>query len=141
MANGSREKELIAGHQKTTYGQWIQREGLPVVHGYGVEDVRQLEMAHWSRLGGKSGFIHLYGMEGFTGMYVAEIPPERALEPEHHLYEEVICILQGNGATEIWQEGEPNGFSNGAREVFFPHRSIAGTGCSMAGGNPCYSWQ
>jgi oxalate decarboxylase/phosphoglucose isomerase-like protein (cupin superfamily) len=111
VANGTREKELIAGHQKTTYGQWIQREGLPVVHGYGVEDVRQLEMAHWSRLGGKWGFIHLYGMEGFTGMYVAQIPPGEALEPEHHLYEEVICILEGNGATEIWQEG-------GAKRIF-----------------------
>src|ERR1700751_1131551 len=28
-----------------------------------------------------------------------------ALNPERHLYEEMICILSGHGATEIWQEG------------------------------------
>ncbi|MFQ5849950.1 MAG: cupin domain-containing protein [Candidatus Binatia bacterium] len=33
------------------------------------------------------------------------IPPGGALEPERHLYEEVICILDGQGATEVWHEG------------------------------------
>ena len=100
-----RMKDLIEALEKTTYGKWIRQEGLPVFEGYGVEDVRDLAMGRWSRLGGRGAYIQLYGMEGFTGMYVAEIPAGGALEPERHLYEEVICILDGNGATEIWQEG------------------------------------
>jgi hypothetical protein len=35
-----------------------------------------------------------------TGMYVAEIPPGGALEPERHLYKEIICILDGNVMTQ-----------------------------------------
>ena len=38
-------------------------------------------------------------------MYIGEIPAGGALEPERHFYEEVICILDGQGATEIWQDG------------------------------------
>ena len=73
-------------------------------------------------MGGSGAFVHLYGMEGQTGMYVAEIPPGGALNPERHLYEEMICILAGHGATEIWQEAGKNGCSNGVRLVFLRRR-------------------
>ena len=46
------------------------------------------------------------GMEGFTGMYVGEIPPGGALHAENHLYEELIYIIKGVGATEIWSAGD-----------------------------------
>src|SRR3989338_1023218 len=97
-------KELIAAFEKTTYLQWLRRDGIPVHEGYGIEDVRQLALAPWPRTGGRGAFIQLYGMQGLTGMYLAEIPPGGALKPERHMYEEVICILSGQGATEIWQQ-------------------------------------
>jgi oxalate decarboxylase/phosphoglucose isomerase-like protein (cupin superfamily) len=95
----------MAAFQKTAYFQWMARQGIPVIDGYGIEDVREVETDFWPRLGGQAAFINLYGMEGVTGMYVAEIPAGGALEPEKHFYEEVICILSGQGATEVWQEG------------------------------------
>lgn len=100
----SEVKDLMTALQKTAYHQWMKGEGVPIVGGYGIEDVRQVKLAPWRRMGGKGAFLCLYGMEGITGMYVAEIPPGGALEPEKHLYEEVICILAGQGATEVWQE-------------------------------------
>ena len=42
--------------------------------GINLEDVRNLRLASWPRLGGKGCFVQLYGMEGVTGMYIAEIP-------------------------------------------------------------------
>ena len=48
----------------------------------------------WKRTGGNGAYIELKGMEGFTGMYVGEIPPGGALNAENHLYEELIYILQ-----------------------------------------------
>jgi oxalate decarboxylase/phosphoglucose isomerase-like protein (cupin superfamily) len=98
-------KQLMAALQNTPYHKWMKAEELPIVEGHGVEDVRDLELRPWRRTGGRGSFIHLYGMEGSTGMYVAEIPPGGALKPEKHLYEEVILILEGNGATEAWQDG------------------------------------
>jgi oxalate decarboxylase/phosphoglucose isomerase-like protein (cupin superfamily) len=72
-------------------------------------------------------------MEGVTGMYVAEIPPGEALKPERHLYEEVICILHGQGGTEIWtDDGRKQLFEWGPWSLFAPplntwHRIINGS--------------
>ena len=104
MAQTQRVEALMAAFRKTTYFRWMAKEGIPVVDGYGVEDVREIATATWARTGGKAAFLNLYGMEGVTGMYVGEIPPGGALKPEKHFYEEVIVILEGQGATEVWQE-------------------------------------
>ena len=105
MAQDDRVKALMAAFQKTAYFKWMASQGVPVVDGYGVEDIREIAMAPWSRTGGNAAFINLYGMEGVTGMYVGEIPAGGALQPERHVYEEVICILEGQGAAEVWQDG------------------------------------
>ncbi len=87
---------------ETTYESWIKQEGIPVVEGYGVEGVMGITRGPWGRTGGKGAFIQLKGMEGFTGMYVGEIPPGGLLNAERHLYEELIYILEGVGSTEVW---------------------------------------
>ena len=92
-------------HPESTYVKWIREQGLPIIGGYGVESVLGLPRAPWRRLGGSGTFIKLEGFEGVTGMYVAEIPPAGTLNPEKHLYEELIYILQGRGATELYAPG------------------------------------
>lgn len=92
--------------RETTYEAWMRQEGIPVVGGYGVEDVRGIPRQPWARAEGKGAFIELKGMEGFTGMYVGEAPPGEALNAERHLYEELIYILQGYGSTEVWSGKE-----------------------------------
>ncbi len=126
-------KDLADAFRQTTYGQWMKKEGLPVVEGFGYTDVRKIPLAPWPRLGGKGAFIQLYGMiEGSRSLYVAEIPPGGALEPEKHLYEEMICIFEGHGATEIWQEGgRKQMFEWGPWSLFSPplnswHRLVNG---------------
>lgn len=115
------DKKVNPLMEQTAYVKWMKQEGLPVVEGYGVEDLRELELAPWSRLGGNGAFVKLYGMEGVSGMYVGEIPPRGALKPERHLYEEVICILHGRGATEVWQEdGRKQVFEWGPWSLFSP---------------------
>ncbi len=105
MPQGERIAALMAAFHKTEYFKWMARQNIPVIDGYGVEDVRDLPMSPWARTGGNAAFINLYGMEGVTGMYIGEIPAGGALEAEKHFYEEVICILDGQGATEVWHEG------------------------------------
>ena len=123
---------LMESMERTAYNKWMRTEGIPVVNGYGIEDIRDLELASWERIGGKGAFINLYGMGGATGMYVAQIPPGGALKLEKHLYEEVICILDGRGTTEVWQEnGEKQVFEWGPWSVFAPpmnswHRLVNG---------------
>lgn len=92
----------------TTYEEWMKGEGIPIIEALaGVEDVKELERKTWDRTAGKGAFIYLTSMKegGITGMYVMEIPPGTSLNPEKHLYEELTYILEGQGATEVWQEG------------------------------------
>ncbi len=132
MATDKQMEKLMNAFRKTPYFKWMGEEGLPIVEGHGVEDVRGLNLVPWRRMGGKGCFINLYGMEGVTGMYIAEIPAGGALEPEKHLYEEVICILVGQGATEVWQDGGAKRmFEWGQHSLFVPpvnawHRLING---------------
>ena len=132
MAGNDRVKDLMEAFRKTAYFQWMNRQGIPVVDGYGVEDVRNLAMKPWEKIGGHASFINLYGMEGVTGMYVAEIPAGGALKPEKHFYEKVIVILSGHGATEVWQDGgRKQSFEWGPWSLFAPpmntsHRMVNG---------------
>ena len=88
--------------RETSYEAWLREEGIPIIEGYGVEDVTELPRRPWSRTGGQGAYIQLKGMEGFTGMYVGEIPAGEALNIERHLYEKIIYIIHGFGATEVW---------------------------------------
>ena len=132
MTHNDRLHALMAAFHKTAYFKWMARQGIPIIDGYGVEDVREIVTAPWGRTGGNAALINLYGMEGVTGMYVGEIAPGSALTPERHLYEEVICILEGQGAAEIWQEGEKKQmFEWGPWSLFAPplntwHRLLNG---------------
>jgi quercetin dioxygenase-like cupin family protein len=108
---------------ETAYEEWTKSEGVPVYEDWGIEDVKELERKPWARMGGKGAFIHLKGMKeyGICGMYVMEIPPGQSLNPEKHLYEELIYVLRGQGATEIWQEGQAKrSFEWGAGSFFAP---------------------
>jgi quercetin dioxygenase-like cupin family protein len=84
------------------YEQWIQDEGVPIVHDYAVADVMALELRPWERLGGQGAYVQLVGMEGLTGMHVVEIPPAVALAPEKHMYDKLLYVLSGRGVTTLW---------------------------------------
>ena len=92
--------------RETSYEMFLKEEGIPVIEDYGIEDVTVLARKPWKRTGGAGAYIELKGMEGFTGMYVGEIPAGGALNSENHLYEELIYILKGVGATEISSPGD-----------------------------------
>lgn len=98
-------------YQKTTYEIWQEEQGIPVVNDYFVPDLTALSLHPWSRLGGKGLFINLIGAELTVDCYVCEISPGDAIREEKHLYEEVIFILSGRGATTVWNE-------RGSKQVF-----------------------
>jgi quercetin dioxygenase-like cupin family protein len=92
------------------YYQWMQLEGIPIhVAVAGVSDITAIPRQPWARTGsGLGAFIELLGtFQAEFGMFVCEIPPGEALEVQHHLYEQFTLVLQGRGATEIWQKNGP----------------------------------
>lgn len=106
------------------YDDYVAGEGLPVYEAVvGVDDITALPRAPWARTGGLATFIQLRAtFESMRGLYVAEIPARAALEPERHLYEEEVFVLQGRGVAQVWQgNGEKLVFEWGEGSVFaFP---------------------
>jgi oxalate decarboxylase/phosphoglucose isomerase-like protein (cupin superfamily) len=87
----------------TYYERWMKREGVPVVEGFGVTDVRQIQLKPWRRLGCDGAYLQFRGLEGITGVYVGRLASGVSTQPERHLYEKIIYILQGEGVAEIQQ--------------------------------------
>jgi oxalate decarboxylase/phosphoglucose isomerase-like protein (cupin superfamily) len=86
------------------YEAFQQQEGIPVVRGFGVEDLRTIEVRPWARKGGLGTYINLDGTGGTNDAYVCEIPPGQATNPGRQLFEEMIYILEGNGSTQVWYD-------------------------------------
>lgn len=88
--------------QKSEYEKFLEGEGVPVHHGIGFHDVRELEFGDWARLGARGCYLMLSGIEALKGMYVLEIPGRGTTSEERHLYHAFCLVLEGRGTTETW---------------------------------------
>ena len=106
---------------KTYYERFMEKEGIPVVEGFGVTDVRNIQLKSWKRLGCDGAYLQLRGLEGITGVYVGKLGAGASTQPERHLYEKVIFILQGEGVAEIQQRDRvPQNIQWRADSLFSP---------------------
>jgi hypothetical protein len=101
MSKRSRDWQVASSYQRIVEG-----EGAPLYDGSALEDLNTLTLQPWERRGGKVAYTRLGEQENIS-LQVAEIPPKGELEPERHLYEAVMYVLVGRGASPIWPQGEP----------------------------------
>ncbi len=99
---GGRKEWLI-----DTYQTWLEQEGLPIMQDYCIPDLLAVPLKPWKRKGGLGAFIRLVGAENADDAYLCEIPPGASLKPQKHLFDELIYIISGKGATTLWNEGSP----------------------------------
>jgi len=88
------------------YRSFVKREGVPLYEDSYLENLATLPLGDWERRGGKAAYTRL-GDQEVVNLQVIEIPPKGELKPERHMYEAVMYVMSGTGATTIWQEGEP----------------------------------
>jgi uncharacterized RmlC-like cupin family protein len=93
--------------RKSAFLDWCDKDGLSVLTGYGIDDLKTAPLQHWERLGGPAAYCHLEGSQGFVGVLIAEIPAGKSLRPMRHMYEEQVLILSGRGATQFWSASSP----------------------------------
>ena len=84
------------------YALWKEREGVPVIVDYAFEDLNAIELGPWPRKGGRGAIINIPNNFLRTDSHVVEIRPGGKSEPERHLYEEVVYVISGRGATSVW---------------------------------------
>jgi quercetin dioxygenase-like cupin family protein len=91
---------------KSSFQQFVQQEGAPLYEGSALEDLATLPLADWPRRGGKVAYTRLGNQENHN-LQIVEIPPKAELKPERHIYDAIMYVMRGKGATTIWQEHEP----------------------------------
>lgn len=92
------------GPRETAYSLWQQGEGIPIYTGSHVEDLHTAEVKPWARIGARGAFVNLAAQEQNDG-WIIEIEPGGKTEPIRHLFESTYYVLDGRGATTIWQPG------------------------------------
>ena len=104
MAAG--EASFEQWHVKSSYQDFVRQEGVPLYEGSSLADLGSLELGEWRRRGGRAAYTRLGDQENYN-LQIVDIPPGGELAPEHHLYEAIMFVLAGRGATTLWQPGEP----------------------------------
>ena len=101
----------FASEKKSPYLRFVRSEGLDVISAQYVPNLRTVELKTWARKAGKGVFINHEASRTSNDCYVCEIAPGKKLEPQHHLFEEMILVLSGRGSTAVWNNA-------GARATF-----------------------
>jgi len=104
--NGIANDPRLGKRAATPYAAFVEKEGVPIHTGSYVADLYTAEVGPWARTGQKGAFVILAEQEEDDG-YILEVAPGGQTEPMHHLYEETIFVLDGRGATTLWQKGKP----------------------------------
>src|SRR5262249_5880687 len=106
MANDATVPQDLADKFKTEkdspYLRFVRAEGLDVISAQYVPNLRTVELKPWPRKSSMGVFINHEGSRTSNDCYVCEIAPGKKLEPQHHLFEEMILVLSGRGSTAVW---------------------------------------
>jgi uncharacterized RmlC-like cupin family protein len=100
------------------YLAWVERESVPVTEDFGI-DLFKVPVKKWPRFGVDGGIAHLKGRGDFVSIFVLDLGPGEATEPQKHLYEEVIYVLSGHGSTTVeTTDGRRHSFEWGPKSLF-----------------------
>lgn len=105
-------------YQIDSYMNWAEREGIPLIDAYSV-DCLAAPLEPWARIGGLGALVHLVGRGDVLNLYLAEIPAGGSLKPEKHLFDKIIYVLAGRGATTVEApDGSRHSFEWGPGSLF-----------------------
>lgn len=89
-----------AYHGRKPYREFLATEGIPIHEEYAV-DCKTVEVAPWPRLGGQGAYVNLAGRSDYLSAYVHEIPPRGETKVEQHIFEKIMNVVSGSGATVV----------------------------------------
>ncbi len=104
---------------ESPYELWKKSQGVPTIRGLSVENVYEVPLTPWPARNGSGVFINLDGAAGFNDAYLFELAPRQSSVPIKHIYDEIVLILGGRGATTVWNdEHKKQTFEWGPRSYF-----------------------
>ena len=94
------------------YEEWRKREGVPVVGGVYIKDMKAVEVGPWPRKGdGVNGALCYLDGDDEADEHIVELSPGSFTAPLRHMYTEAIYVVSGNGSASVWRD-------QGAKQTF-----------------------
>jgi quercetin dioxygenase-like cupin family protein len=87
----------------TPYEEFLEKEGVPVIRGYFIEDLKTMKLEPWKRMGARGCYLNM-GDQQETDAYLCEIAPASQTIPQRHVFESLVYIANGRGATSVWHD-------------------------------------
>lgn len=94
----------FAKEKETPYTRWVAAEGLDIIDGIYVPDLRQVELKPWARRNASGVFVNHDASRTSNDCYILSLDPGKETTPQRQLYEEMILILDGHGSTTVWND-------------------------------------
>jgi len=91
----------------TPYDRWAASQGIDVFKGYFVENLFTIPLKWWERFEAFGILINLEGSGYMDDAFVLSISPAAKTKPQRHVFEELTYVLNGKGATTVWQPDGP----------------------------------
>jgi uncharacterized RmlC-like cupin family protein len=92
--------------EKSPYRAWVEAQGVPMTDSFSVEDLTKLPVAPWGDTGLRAHYLDLVGAGGADDAWVCEVPPGGQSQAIHHMYDMMVYVLGGRGATSVWLPGK-----------------------------------
>lgn len=94
----------FATEKETPYTRWVAAEGLDIIDGIYVPDLRKVELKRWERRNADGIFVNHDASRTSNDCYILSLDPGAETTPQRQLYEEMILILDGHGSTTVWND-------------------------------------
>jgi oxalate decarboxylase/phosphoglucose isomerase-like protein (cupin superfamily) len=88
--------------RRTSYDRYLAGEGLPVIETFNIADLLTVDVGPWPRKGARGAVINFFGSASVNDAYVLDIQPAGHTTVQRHMYEELIYVARGRGATTVW---------------------------------------
>ncbi len=89
---------------RTPYQKWVESHGIPVIRDFYIEDLRKVELAPWAWKGASGAYLNLIGTGDVNDGYLCEMAPGKSTVPQRMIFEEMIYVVEGHGATSVWND-------------------------------------
>jgi hypothetical protein len=94
------------------YEEWRTREGVPLVAGVYIKDMKAVEVGPWPRKGdGVNGALCYLDGDDEADEHIVELSPGSFTAPLRHMYTEAVYVVSGNGSASVWRD-------QGAKQTF-----------------------
>ncbi|MBI4200624.1 MAG: cupin domain-containing protein [Chloroflexi bacterium] len=99
--------EAYHGHhigQRSPWKKWIMNQGVPIHTGVSLYDMYTTPVSDWGETGAKAAMLNFETGE-MSDAWLIEVPPGGQVKPIHHMFDKMVYVVTGRGATSVWTIG------------------------------------